>query len=341
MDKSVANIVREVQAGDEEAFTRLYQCIYMDVYKMAFSICRDHNDANDILQETFFVILKTIQNVKDPNAFSIWVKRVVMSCSCRHFRKNKFIAIDDEQAETLRSSREYRKEYLSKENYDELSERELIHIFVSQLSQKHQEVIDCIYFQQLSLKETAVRLKRPVGTIKSQLFFARTKLQSMIQEYEIVNDRKVRFYDFSTSFVMGVGAAWFYKLKYKLSNYSKPILNVATVTSIMSVVTVSMIGVRGVIANTKSLSNDNSQLPLQTAKARNADDFSVYFQGEEYTNAQDAYFAIMRYVGSPEIVTKKSDKEQREIVNILTALKQTSNAYWSRLYMDGWSIFLK
>lgn len=53
--------VRRAQAGDQEALSQLIQRFSRDVYGKAFSILKNHHDADDVVQETFYVSLKVFQ----------------------------------------------------------------------------------------------------------------------------------------------------------------------------------------------------------------------------------------------------------------------------------------
>ena len=53
MDRSVIHYVKEMQAGNEQAFNELYHMIYDDVFRMVYSHVHNQADVNDVTQEVF------------------------------------------------------------------------------------------------------------------------------------------------------------------------------------------------------------------------------------------------------------------------------------------------
>lgn len=51
--EEIIEMVRQIQAGNEELMNDLFVESYYDIYKMAYKFCKNKPDANDIVQETF------------------------------------------------------------------------------------------------------------------------------------------------------------------------------------------------------------------------------------------------------------------------------------------------
>ena len=98
MDRSVIHYVKEMQAGNEQAFTELYRAIYDDVFRMVYSHVHNQADAKDVTQEVFISLYHNINHLKDPEAFPLWIQRVVFTRCTRLFRKRK----DSLMSESLR-----------------------------------------------------------------------------------------------------------------------------------------------------------------------------------------------------------------------------------------------
>ena len=336
MDRSVIRFVKEMQAGNEQAFTELYRAIYDDVFRMVYSHVHNQADAKDVTQEVFISLYHNIHRLNDPEAFPLWVQRVVFTRCTRLFRKRKDSLINDSDALTLSYEAEKELDFLPKEKFDNEREQELIHEMVSKLPLKHQEVINCVYFQQMSLKEAAQLLNRPQGTIKSQLYAARKELSAYISEYERKNQRKINFYD------LGIPAAtgWFswsgiskYWVRIKSSSmFWKSGVGISTVAATVAFVATGISAYQ--IINTQGSQGNQPQVPIkQQEKMKEIEVFN-----RRINTPQDAYFALVDWGVTPTIAKNKSKQEIADMKKLVNILAKDQGIYWNRYLNEGWNI---
>lgn len=65
--------VREAQAGDPVAFGHLVKVFSRDVYGKAFSILKNHQDADDVVQETFIRVFRALPGFRFESSFRTWL----------------------------------------------------------------------------------------------------------------------------------------------------------------------------------------------------------------------------------------------------------------------------
>jgi RNA polymerase sigma-70 factor (ECF subfamily) len=65
--------VREAQAGDQAAFSCLVQRFARDVYGKAYSIVKNHQDADDVVQETFLRVYRALPGFRYESSFRTWL----------------------------------------------------------------------------------------------------------------------------------------------------------------------------------------------------------------------------------------------------------------------------
>jgi RNA polymerase sigma-70 factor (ECF subfamily) len=65
--------VEEAQRGDQAAFARLVQLFQRDVYGKAFSIVKNHPDADDVVQETFLRVYRALPGFRFESSFRTWL----------------------------------------------------------------------------------------------------------------------------------------------------------------------------------------------------------------------------------------------------------------------------
>ena len=81
-------VVEEARLGDQEAFTRLYEQVYADLYKTALFILGSRSDAEDAVSETFLDAYRGIRKLKEPSAFKSWIFKILQA------RCNRKIALN-------------------------------------------------------------------------------------------------------------------------------------------------------------------------------------------------------------------------------------------------------
>ena len=65
--------VEEAQKGDQEAFGFLVQTFSRDVYGKAYSILKNHQDADDVVQETFIRVFRALPGFRFESSFRTWL----------------------------------------------------------------------------------------------------------------------------------------------------------------------------------------------------------------------------------------------------------------------------
>ena len=69
----VLSWVESAQQGDQAAFSSLVQLFSRDVYGKAFSILKNHQDADDVVQETFIRVFRALPGFRFESSFRTWL----------------------------------------------------------------------------------------------------------------------------------------------------------------------------------------------------------------------------------------------------------------------------
>ena len=72
-------LVLMLQNNDEEAFNLLYHRYVKLVYYIAYRICKNDADSQDIVQDTFLQVKRMIHNLKNPSLFKFWLNQIAIS----------------------------------------------------------------------------------------------------------------------------------------------------------------------------------------------------------------------------------------------------------------------
>jgi len=88
-------LVARAKAGDLEALEALYRAFETPVYNLARRICRSPEDAEDVLQETFLEVVKSIRTYRGEGHLWGWVRRIAASKALMRLRREKLRATDE------------------------------------------------------------------------------------------------------------------------------------------------------------------------------------------------------------------------------------------------------
>src|SRR6476659_2871645 len=89
MENSDATAVAQVRAGDPDAFRVLVERHSRSVFRLAFRMTGNEQDAEDLVQETFLRAYKQLHRFDGRAAFGTWLYRIVANCSLDLIRVRK------------------------------------------------------------------------------------------------------------------------------------------------------------------------------------------------------------------------------------------------------------
>jgi len=162
-----------------KAFKDLLDLYQERLYWHIRKIVITHDNANDVLQDTFIKIYKGINNFKEQSSLHTWMYRIAYNESIRFLEKNKIkssLNLNDGNNDYLNN--------LSQDVYFDGDEIQLkLHSIISKLSEKQQLVFQMKYFDDLSFREISEILDVNDNTLKSSYYSAVKTI-----EEEIVSD---------------------------------------------------------------------------------------------------------------------------------------------------------
>ncbi|MRN55772.1 RNA polymerase sigma factor [Paenibacillus monticola] len=171
-------LIRAAQAGDRDALITLLREIEGQVYKTAFYILHNEQDALDASQEALIRVYTKIGSYEEKAQFKTWVQRIVTNICIDKFRRTKPTVSIDEHEMVFKDKHNVEREVLSTYLAQDIQEA------IDELPEHHRTVIVLRYLQDFSYNEIADCLDLPLNTVKSYLFRARQQLQNKLQEYQ-------------------------------------------------------------------------------------------------------------------------------------------------------------
>ena len=188
MERTEALLITDLCEGDETALAPLIEKYKRMVYRLAMQITKNHADAEDVMQETFLKVYRSIRTFRKDAAFETWVYRITVN-EALNFVKRR----ERRQERTIETTPEaefepdaqYRADHASDPHaHAEKAElRRYVTEAVNSLSLKHRTVVILHEFEGLTHAEIASILNCSEGTIRSRLHYARKKLRTLLKPY--------------------------------------------------------------------------------------------------------------------------------------------------------------
>ena len=172
-------LVQRAVEGDKEAFTNLYTLTYSEVYHIVKVFIHNEDTAQDIVQETYYKSLRKIKQLKEPDKFPVWIKKIAVNTAKAHLRKVDWVLFseaDGEGGKSIAELQDERLEHIPEIVVDQAETKELIDQILGELDEKQRMVVGMFYYEQMSVNEIAEALNCSVNTVKSRLNYARKKI---------------------------------------------------------------------------------------------------------------------------------------------------------------------
>lgn len=163
-------VVPGVKAGDPAAQEALYRAFEAPVYNLARRICRTTEDAEDVLQETFFEVFRSIGRYRGDGSLWGWVRTIASSKALMRLRRNKYRDTDELQDDVTPVRRE------------DAALRMDLETALERLSETARAVVWLHDVEGYTHEEIAGMMDRTVSFSKSQLARAHSRLRGWLQE---------------------------------------------------------------------------------------------------------------------------------------------------------------
>lgn len=188
MERTEALLVADLLEGDTTALASIFEKYGKLAYRLAIQITKNHEDANDVMQETFLKVYESIGSFRKESAFETWLYRIIVNQALnlvkrRDRRRESFLSHEDEidPRFNLRGSSDY-----PNDPHDDVEKKELqkwVTQAVDCLPAKHRTVVVLHEFEGLTHPQIATILNCSEGTVRSRLHYARRKLRDLLKPY--------------------------------------------------------------------------------------------------------------------------------------------------------------
>jgi RNA polymerase sigma-70 factor (ECF subfamily) len=184
-------LIRKLRERDEKAFREIVEEYSDRIYNLTYRMLGNREEAEDVSQEVFITVFKSIDSFRGDSKFSTWLYRIAVN-HCKN--RIKYLARRHD-----RDQSEYDEELLRDQaagaatapnpaprpdkQLEGLELEQIMQRCIAQLEEEHRLVIVLRDVEDLSYEEICAITNLPTGTVKSRLHRARLALKKMMLEH--------------------------------------------------------------------------------------------------------------------------------------------------------------
>ncbi len=172
------NLVQRIANKEETALQELYAEYGQCLYAYALRLTADPAMAEDVVQDVLVVVWRTAGTYRGEGRLKSWLLGIVHHTALKSVSRRS-IPISEAMESSLQAADPQPEELVQADQRTQAIRRGL-----EELSSEHRAVLELVFYQGLSLQETAEVCGCPVGTVKSRLNYARLHMRRLLSRME-------------------------------------------------------------------------------------------------------------------------------------------------------------
>jgi RNA polymerase sigma-70 factor (ECF subfamily) len=184
-------LIRKLRERDETAFREIVETYGDRVYNLTYRMLGNREEAEDLSQEVFITVFKSIDSFRGDSKFSTWLYRIAVN-HCKN--RIKYLARRHDRDQSEYDEEALREQAAGAATAPNPSPRpdkqlegveleQIMQRCIAQLEEEHRLVIVLRDVEDLSYEEICAITNLPTGTVKSRLHRARLALKKMMLEH--------------------------------------------------------------------------------------------------------------------------------------------------------------
>lgn len=173
-------LIARAAGGETVAFRQLYERHRTDVARLVYRMLGARGDLEDVIQEVFVQVYKSLKDFRGQAKFSTWLHRVTVNVVLMHRRaaRSRPVFADEPPAEPALRSGDIAPD-------EDAERRERVRAFgrlLGRLADKKRIVFILHELEGIAPTEIAKIVGAPVLTVRTRLFYARRELEAMLRD---------------------------------------------------------------------------------------------------------------------------------------------------------------
>jgi RNA polymerase sigma-70 factor (ECF subfamily) len=173
--------IQAILMGDSQEFSILVNTYKNVVFTVALRMLKNREEAEEVAQDTFIKVFKSLGKFKGDSKLSTWIYRIAYNTCLDRLKKSgrdrRHIAIDEIEGFEVKSIDNALDGIIKSER------SELIRNCINKLSPKDAALLTLFYLEEKNLNELGEVLKMNENAVKVGLFRARGRLAKIVKQY--------------------------------------------------------------------------------------------------------------------------------------------------------------
>src|SRR5215813_2236816 len=170
-------LIKAVARGDREAMRLLFCRFKTPVYRFARRLVANDVAAEDIVSEVFLDVWRNAGAFKGRSSVSTWLLAIARNKAMTLLRHRTVEPLDEDAGNKVEDESDGPETVCQKEQV-----RSIMQASLKRLAPVHREIIDLVYYHDRSILEVAHILNIPSSTVKTRMFYARSRLAQVLAE---------------------------------------------------------------------------------------------------------------------------------------------------------------
>jgi RNA polymerase sigma-70 factor, ECF subfamily len=162
------------QEMDREFEARLTECSTL-AFRVAYGVLRHREDAEDVAQEAFAKAYRSFRQLRERNRFRAWLVRITWRMAINRHRSDRRRLVREQNPVESATAPTAAEAFAATERNAKLWKA------IDALPDKLRVVTVLAGIEEHDIREVALLLRLPEGTVKSRLFLARQRLKELMQ----------------------------------------------------------------------------------------------------------------------------------------------------------------
>jgi RNA polymerase sigma-70 factor (ECF subfamily) len=176
-DRSDDALISAVGRGDRLALKVLYARHNVRVYRFALRLTRDESLAEDVVSEVFLQAWRGAKNFQSKSKVSTWLLAIAHNKAKDALQRRRHEYLSDDDAAAVEDPADNPETTWSKKERGAL-----LQACLAKLPAAQREVIDLVYYHHKSVEEVAQIVGVQASTVKTRMFYARSRLAQMLSQ---------------------------------------------------------------------------------------------------------------------------------------------------------------
>lgn len=179
-------LVQRCLAGEKEALEEFVSLFQKPLFNLAYRLCGNRDDAEDIAMEALVRALENLRFFKGESSLFTWLYRITVNIFYDNVKKKRELSYDqirsDEEDEEEREI-DFADEETLENEVERRNIQEIVQEEIAKLPAYYRTIIVLYDIEGFSYEEIGEMLQMPLGTIKSRLNRARQLLKRRLEKY--------------------------------------------------------------------------------------------------------------------------------------------------------------